>query len=136
MSSNDSDIENISLADSSEGSFIEEKSEEEVDEDNVIVIDRHFRINDYVLVKFDMKKDVVHYVGRIEEINHNMAKVRFMRLSKIPNTFLFPEIEDLSSIPLNDIKTKLPNPKASKNPKRGSSKYTFDNSLWVITNLR
>lgn len=136
MSSSDSEIENITLADSSEGSFVEEKSEEEFDEDDVIVIDRHFRVNDYVLVKFDIKKSVVHYVGRIEEISHTMATVKFMRLSKMRNTFLFPEIDDIASVPLNDIKTKLPEPKASNNTKRGSFKYTFDKPLWVITNLR
>lgn len=102
----------------------------------MIVLDRNFLVNDYVLVKFDTKKTVVHYVGRIEEIRHTMATIKFMRLSKIRNTFLFPEIDDIASVPLDDIKTKLPGPVASNNTKRGSSKYTFDKPLWVIPNLR
>ena len=42
MSSSDSDVENVSLADSSEESFVEETSEKELDEDDVIMIDRNF----------------------------------------------------------------------------------------------
>lgn len=136
MSSSDSEVENVSFADSSEDSFVEETSEEEFNEDDVIVMDRNFRVNDYVLVKFDTNKAVVHYVGRIEEISQTMATIKFMRLSKIRNTFLFPEIDDIASIPLDDIKTKLPGPKTSNNTKRGSSKYTFGKPLWVIPNLR
>ena len=89
MSSSDSDVENVSLADSSEESFVEETSEKELDEDDVIMIDRNFQINDFVLVKFNTKKTVVHYVGRIEDISHTMATIKFMRLSKIKNTFFF-----------------------------------------------
>ena len=87
MSSSDSDVENVSLADSSEESFVEETSEEELNEDDVIMIDRNFQINDFVLVKFNTKKTVVHYVGRIEDISDTMATIKFMRLSKIKNSF-------------------------------------------------
>lgn len=89
MSSSDSDTENVLLADSSEGSFVEETSEEEFDEDDVIMIDRNFQMNDFVLVKFNTKKIVVYYVGQIEDISHTMATIKFMRLSKIRNTFFF-----------------------------------------------
>ncbi|CAG5022839.1 unnamed protein product [Parnassius apollo] len=89
MSSSDSDIENVLLTDSSEGSFAEDTSEEELDENDVIMVDRNFQKNDYVLVKFNVKKTVVHYVGQIEDISHTMATIKFMRLSKIRNTFFF-----------------------------------------------
>lgn len=137
--SSESDVENILFADSSEGSFVVEgtsEEEEDLDEDDVIMIDRNFEINDFVLVKFNTKKTVVHYVGRIEEISHTMATIKFMRLSKIKNTFLFPVVDDIASVPLEDIKTKLPRPKTCNKSKRGNSKYTFDKPLWVITNLR
>ena len=87
MSSSDSNVENVSLADSSEETFVEETSEENLDEDDVIIIDRNFQINDFVLVNFNTKKTVVHYVGRIEDISHTMATIQFIRLSKIKNTF-------------------------------------------------
>ena len=89
-----------------------------------------------MLVKFNTKKTVVHYVGRIEDISHTMATIKFMRLSKIKNTFFFPEVDDIASVLLDDIKTKLPGPKTCNKTKRGSSKYTFDKPLWVIPNLR
>ncbi|CAG5041204.1 unnamed protein product [Parnassius apollo] len=136
MSSSDSDIENVLLTDSSEGSFAEDTSEEELDEDDVIMVDRNFQKNDYVLVKFNVKKTVVHYVGQIEDISHTMATIKFMRLSKIRNTFFFPEVDDIACVLLDDIKTKLPEPKTCNKTKRGSSKYTFDKPLWVIPNLR
>lgn len=75
-----------------------------------------------------------HYVGIINEVNHSMATVKFMRASKIKNTFIFPDIEDVASIPLEDIKTKLPTP--AKWMKRGSLKYKFDKPLFVIPNIR
>lgn len=55
-------------------------------------------------------------------------------MSKIRNTFMYPEVEDNSSVPLNDIKTKLAEPKIWT--KRGSSKYTSEKPIWVIPNLR
>ena len=97
-------------------------------------MDRNFQINNFVLVKFDTKKTVYHYVGLIEEVSHSMTTVKFMRVSKVRNTFIFPEIEDVASVPLEDIKTKLPTPTTWM--KRGSLKYKFDKPLWVIPNLR
>ncbi|KAF2899647.1 hypothetical protein ILUMI_06529, partial [Ignelater luminosus] len=58
--SSDDDIENDSLSDKT---FVGE----DFDEDDVIDLDRNFQVNDFVLVKFDTKKDVYHYVGRVEE---------------------------------------------------------------------
>lgn len=135
-SNSNSEIEHIYHEDSSEGSVVGETSEEEFDEDDVIVLDKNYRVNDFVLVKFNTKKTVVHYVGRIVEIDITMATIKFMRLSKMRNTFLYPQIDDVASVPLEDIKTKLPEPKTCNNTKRGSSMYTFDKPLWVIPNLR
>lgn len=70
------------------------------------------------------------------EVSHLMATIKFMRLCKMRNTFLYPEIDDIASVPIDDIKTKLPDPKPCSNTKRGSSKYAFDKPLWVIPNLR
>lgn len=127
--SSDDEIENVSVSDEA---LVE--SEEDFDEDDVIVLDRNFQINNFVLVKFETKKTVYHYVGIIEEVNHSMATVKFMRASKLRNTFIFPDIEDVASVPLEDIKTKLPTPTTWM--KRGSLKYIFDKPLWVISNMR
>ena len=120
--------ENISVSDESL-----EEEEEDFDEDDVIVLDRNFQINNFVLVKFDTKKTVYHYVGLIQEVSHSMATVKFMRVSKVRNTFIFPEIEDVASVPLEDIKTKLPTPTTWM--KRGSLKYKFEKPLWATPNL-
>lgn len=125
----DDEIENISVSDKA---LVE--SEEDFDEDDLVVLDRNFQISNFVLVKFDTKKTICHYVGIIKEVNHSMATVKFMRVSKIRNTFIFPDIEDIASVPLEDIKTKLPTPTTWM--KRGSLKYKFDKPLWVIPNIR
>lgn len=112
----------------------ESSEEESFDEDDVIILDRNLKVNDYVLVKFDTNKSVYHYVGQIEEVGHSLATIKFMRMSKIRNTFMYPDIEDISSVPLTDIKTKLPEPTIWT--KRGNSKYTFNKPIWVIPNMR
>lgn len=127
--SSDDEIENVSVSDETVVEL-----EEDFDEDDVIVLDRNFQINNFVLVKFDTKKTVYHYVGIIEDVNQTMATVKFMRVSKLRNTFIFPDIEDVASVLLEDIKTKLPTPTTWM--KRGSLKYKFDKPLWIIPNIR
>ncbi|XP_047538676.1 uncharacterized protein LOC125072196 [Vanessa atalanta] len=72
--SSDDEIENVSVSDETVVEL-----EEDFDEDDVIVLDRNFQINNFVLVKFDTKKTVYHYVGIIEDVNQTMATVKFMR---------------------------------------------------------
>lgn len=57
-----------------------------------------------------------------------------MSISKIRNTFIFPDIKDVASVLLEDIKTKLPTPTSWM--ERGSLKYKFDKPLWIIPNSR
>ena len=130
--SSDDEIESVSVSDEALVEIV--SSEEDFDVDDVIVLDRNFLVNNFVLVKFNTKKTVYHYVGIVEEVNHSMATVKFMRASKIRNTFMFPDIEVVASAPLEDIKTKLPTPTTWI--KRGSLKYKFDKPLWVIPNLK
>lgn len=59
MSSSDSEIQTVFLTYSSEGSFVG-KMEEAIDEDDVIVIDIHFRGKYFVFVEFDTDKIIVH----------------------------------------------------------------------------
>lgn len=86
--SSSSDVENVVLDESSGESFINETSEEEFMK-MMIMVYRNFIIYCFVLVKFNTKKTVVHYVGQIEDISPTMATIKFMRLSKIRNTFFF-----------------------------------------------
>lgn len=48
-------IENISLADRSNGSHVGETSKERFVKHDVIRLDRNFQVNDFALVKFDTK---------------------------------------------------------------------------------
>ncbi|KAF2883106.1 hypothetical protein ILUMI_23078 [Ignelater luminosus] len=59
--SSDDDIENDSLSDKT---FVEE----DFDEDDVIVLDRNFQVNDFVLVKFDTKKMFITMLSELKKL--------------------------------------------------------------------
>lgn len=111
-----------------------EGSEAEPDEDDVIIPDRDFQVGDHVLVVFPTKKTRLHYVGVIEEIDDCEYTINFMRLTKIRNTFCYPDVKDVSTVSRCDIITKLPTP--STTTRRGTSKYIFNTPLWVFQNLK
>ncbi|KAF2881764.1 hypothetical protein ILUMI_24406 [Ignelater luminosus] len=104
-SSSENEDENVFIADESES--------EKFDEDDIISLDRNFETEDFVAVKFDTKKDTYHYIGPIINIDNPMATIKFMRLTKVKNTFMYPDIEDIGNVPIDDIKTKLPAPTIS-----------------------
>lgn len=65
-------------------------------------------INSYVLVEFHDKKSVF-YVAKVIEVNDNDFKVTFLRHSaKNKNTFLFPNVEDISYVNKSDVRCVLP----------------------------
>lgn len=107
MISSDSEIEDVSTADSSECLFVGETSEDEFGE-YVILLDISFKVNNIMWV-------------RIMKISSPLATIKFIRLGKMRNTFMCLEIDDIASVLIDDIKTKLPEPKPCKNTKRGSS---------------
>lgn len=90
---------------------------------------------DYILVQFipeTKRRQAVMYVGHVQEVlrendNNNSLYCKFLRAAagtKLPkNSFKYPEIDDLSIVDINQVKMKLPAPKA----KRGV--YTFPGHL-------
>ncbi|KAF2895023.1 hypothetical protein ILUMI_11151 [Ignelater luminosus] len=121
VGSSENEDENVFIADESES--------EEFDEDDIISLDKNFKTEDFVVVKFDTKKDTYHYIGRIINIDNSIATIKFMLLTKVKNTFMYPDIEDIDNVPIDDIKRKLPTPTISTKFKQGTTKNTFDKLL-------
>lgn len=81
--------------------------------------------NDFLLIKFPSKTNVVHYVGMVTEIiNPNEYMVRFLRRKVPSDKFYYPAVEDTSIVDRCDIVLKLTAPEAAKTA-RTSSLFSF-----------
>lgn len=75
------------------------------------------------------EKSVKHYVGQILELNQendeHLLVVKFVHKCTADNSFVWPEKEDLSVVPRNDIICVLPEPQIDR---RGGSadEYVFN----------
>ena len=48
----------------------------------------------YIVAQFDIGTTVKHYIGKVLETEDDDMEVSFLRQSKLPNNFRFPEAED------------------------------------------
>lgn len=91
--------------------------EQEEEEENEEI--RAAKVGAWVLVTFSTKKSVMHYVGQILELNQENDDylVKFVHKCKGDNSFVWPEKEDLSVVPRNDIIIVLPEPQIDRRGK-------------------
>ncbi|KAF2892094.1 hypothetical protein ILUMI_14079 [Ignelater luminosus] len=80
----------------------QESRESDVDFD-VEDEDHEIKLGDFVLVKFATKKNMKHFMGRVEKI----LSVNFLKKDK-NNKFTFPNEPDINDIMSDDIITKVP----------------------------
>lgn len=108
-------------------------------------LDRDPTEGDYVLVEFKTKDPknkfkTVFYVGKIikNKDEDGDLEISYMRKYKNFTTckFVLPNIPDLASVNLNDIKALLPPPKVTGKTTRQQSCYVFEVDLRHIENLR
>lgn len=100
-------------------------------------LDRDHFEGDYVLVEFKIlkpKSKLVFYVGKIiKNIDDDGAlEISFLKKKykkSEPCKFVLPDIPDLASININDIKVLLPPPKISGKTSRQQSFYSFEVDL-------
>ncbi|KAF5284816.1 hypothetical protein FQA39_LY04541 [Lamprigera yunnana] len=91
---------------------------------------------DFVLVKFNTKTKLIHFVGQILNISEETSKIRFLRRKRLSTTFYFLFIDDISEIANEDIMSKLKTP-----PKSGTTRTaSFSTSaiiliLWLKTDF-
>ena len=91
-------------------------------------------MNDYVLVEFDTSPKT-YYVGHIikEEDEDGECEVSYLRRRNKSVQFYFPDVKDLASVKVSDIKVVLNSPKQCGTTKRQTANlhfdYNFDNVI-------
>lgn len=114
-------------------------SDEVSDDENTVDANFHFpeldkepSINDYVLVEFKKKANIIYYVGKIlQQKNYkNEFEVNFLRRStKSRNSFVFPVEEDIGLVLESDIKLILSKYLVLGQTKRQQSLIKFEINL-------
>lgn len=91
--------------------------------------------NNFVLLKFCEKKKKVLFVGKIEEIEEESYKVKFMRKKEDSFKFYFPENEDIRCMERYNIKMQLPQPNLSGGTARAVFEMTFPINCDLIKDI-
>ncbi|KAF5294713.1 hypothetical protein FQA39_LY00197 [Lamprigera yunnana] len=89
--------------------------------------------NDYLVVKFQLKSNIVHCIGTVTEvINVEDFEIKFLRQKSLSYQFFYPAVEDKATVDRAVIIPKLP---ALNSPKttRTSSLISFDINLSSYT---
>lgn len=116
--SDSSENESLKLSDYDDNEESDAGGEEEFDVPNP----ENINIEDFLLIKFEKKKSVVHYVTKV------ISKLVSQINSKVLCLF-FPNVEDKASVDFRDVVLHLPKPNFSKGTARTSSLYTFSVDL-------
>ncbi|XP_077443960.1 uncharacterized protein LOC144064930 [Stigmatopora argus] len=94
----------------------------------------NLKLGDFVLVKYCGKKSVQHFVGKIIQNfdEDDEALVQFMRrkssVMKKP-LFVYPEMDDLDDIHIDNIVMRLPPPTTTGGTSRTGKQHVFDVDL-------
>lgn len=85
-------------------------------------------LGDYVLIEFHGKTKLMYYVSVVTKAKDRFGdiEVSFMRRVKNSNKFIFPEIPDMSSVSVADVKMILPEPNKFGATKRQNSYLSFE----------
>lgn len=102
----------------------EEFSEEEQEDENVVKLlqdDDEIQLNDFLLVKFPLKTNIIYYVGKVTEvINLHEYSLNFLRRKTPGYTFFYPVVEDISTVDRQNVVLKLPVPTSAKTARTSS----------------
>lgn len=91
---------------------------------------------DFVLVKFLTNTSIVHYVGQVISKHDDEYEIKFLRRHGTTWKFVYPPMEDLSSVQEQDILLKLPFPKNVGGTERVKSTLTFGLDFRHYKNVR
>lgn len=126
-----------------------QSSEEETDDEDVFPVDDStdsegfdiqdddmptaIKVDSYVEVKYELKREVQHYVGQVVKVRRQDDLITVSFLKKCGTAFIKPEKEDVDIISEYDIVQVLPNPIASGGTARASKKLSFAIDMEHIT---
>lgn len=114
--SEEEDEEAIRYSESDDEDFLTmiEREKQEIEEENDI--DNAAKIRDWVIVRFCTKKTKKYFIGQITDF-HDEPEVRFVKTvsqNKFATICVFPEIEDISEVSLENIVSVLPQPQIGR----------------------
>ncbi|KAL3274325.1 hypothetical protein HHI36_015726 [Cryptolaemus montrouzieri] len=114
-----SDSEDIEMPSESEEEVINEEP----------VNPEHINIGDFLLIKFEKKKTVIHYIAKVV-FKYSVTEIyKYLRKKAGSSKFIFPIVEDKASVGVRDVVLQLPKPTFSKGTSRTSSLYSFSVGL-------
>ncbi|KAK4887369.1 hypothetical protein RN001_003640 [Aquatica leii] len=129
VSYNEDDEDELSLHDDSDNDVETHVWIPEVEPSGFEELDNDPDPNDFVLVQFNAKKEIVFCVGKVVQTENlkNEIEVNFLRNSKkFTGHFVFPNVPDISMVSTEDIKMILPPPTLLGSTKRLQSYYKFE----------
>ncbi|KAL3282929.1 hypothetical protein HHI36_006087 [Cryptolaemus montrouzieri] len=123
IDSDSSQDEVVMTSDSEDNEMPSESEEEVINEEPVNP--EHINIGDFLLIKFEKKKTVIHYIAKV------VFKYSVTEYEKKAGSskFIFPIVEDKASVDVRDVVLQLPKPTFSKGTSRTSSLYSFSVGL-------
>ncbi|KAF2888661.1 hypothetical protein ILUMI_17512, partial [Ignelater luminosus] len=81
--------------------------------------------NFWIIVEYQTKNTIKHYVGKVIAINNEEANIKFLKRSK-SGKFKWPNVEGEDTISINNIKKRLGVPKVCQRDKRLRSVQTTE----------
>ncbi|KAL3289622.1 hypothetical protein HHI36_023032 [Cryptolaemus montrouzieri] len=125
----DSSQDEVVMTSDSEDIEMPSESEEEVINEEP-VNPEHINIGDFLLIKFEKKKTVIHYIAKVVfKYSVTEYEVLYLRKKAGSSKFIFPIVEDKASVDVRDVVLQLPKPTFSKGTSRTSSLYSFSVGL-------
>lgn len=106
------------------------KKAKELCEDNTDYSDEpeevslEIRPNDFVIVRYPLKKRIKYYVGQVEKVEAGEFFINFLKKTS-SDKFLFPEKKDEDIVYKEDIIVKLPIPFVSGGTERAAKQCCF-----------
>lgn len=124
------DETNMSLRESGSSPLSTERSDFEEDANNEEpVLSENINEQTFVLVKFEKKTTVLHYVGKVLKKYGPMEyNVSFLRKKPDSWKFVFPNVKDEGTVCLSDVVAVLPLPKSSGTA-RTANIFCFDRNF-------
>lgn len=99
-----------------------------LNESVLLDLERTPKQNDFVLVSFTVKKDIVYYVGKLltNKSRDSAYDVSFLRKNSKGKGFVFPDQPDFATVLKSDIKMILPPPVSTGTTDRQKNTYHFE----------
>ena len=91
---------------------------------------KDIEVGDYIVVRYARKKSTNYFVGTVlnKDSEDNTSDVKYMveNPQKFTHRFVFPEKDDIDTVPIQDVVMTLPHSTPIGGTKRASNQFVFD----------